>query len=537
MVKYFGYVIKGKIKGLFILMVVLTLLSMSIGMVIPYLSGRYLDVLLSKNITDIYNIVKNIVILIASSIVIGYVSNLIMIKLSIKSSFNFTFDIIKHIQKIPLDKLEKFDPLYLSQRISGDVSEIINFYIQNAVPFFTKWIFCIIQLMMVYYINETLFWVTIVCIPVYVLIYVLSKRTIYSKNYIVKEEQNKYYQKQSEQLLYSKIIKKEASFDNSEKIIKKSFNEYFKVYYSLSKFLTVLTSLNNSIMLIFQIVFLVIGVSQFLGNKITIGEIAIVNAYFDIIISQITYYVNVGKSVQSVKVCVSRIDELKSIDIEHNGNIKLKSLEKISLDNLSYKFENKVIFSKIDFTFWKNNIYIVKGNNGKGKSTLINTVLGILQEHRDGNVCYNDVNIENLDLYELRQEQLAIVTQEMDFPNEKVIDFMLKYCELSSSEKLLEYINNSDLKAMYLNNEFQIQSFFDKKINYLSGGELQKICILRALLKKSEIIVMDEPTSKLDRKSIEIFKNIMLREKSDKIIILITHDYDLEEIGDKVLIL
>lgn len=71
--------------------------------------------------------------------------------------------------------------------------------------------------------------------------------------------------------------------------------------------------------------------------------------------------------------------------------------------------------------------------------------------------------------------------------------------------------------------------------NTYSGGENQKLSIVKAILKKSEVLIMDEPTSALDIEGTEILKEILMKLKVDKIIILISHEESMEEISDMIL--
>lgn len=69
----------------------------------------------------------------------------------------------------------------------------------------------------------------------------------------------------------------------------------------------------------------------------------------------------------------------------------------------------------------------------------------------------------------------------------------------------------------------------------ISGGEKQKIGLVRSLLKKGNVLILDEPTSALDKNSVENLKNYLVKNKKDKIIIIVTHDDELIDISDFIL--
>lgn len=69
----------------------------------------------------------------------------------------------------------------------------------------------------------------------------------------------------------------------------------------------------------------------------------------------------------------------------------------------------------------------------------------------------------------------------------------------------------------------------------LSGGEKQKICLIRALIKNPNVLVLDEPTSALDRESVQAFKDYLTATKKGKITVIVTHDRSLNDIADVVI--
>lgn len=84
--------------------------------------------------------------------------------------------------------------------------------------------------------------------------------------------------------------------------------------------------------------------------------------------------------------------------------------------------------------------------------------------------------------------------------------------------------------VFFENEDFSINSILDKKISFLSGGQQQKVKILRELLKNPQVILFDEPNTSLDKKSINQFIRLLTTIKNDRIII--THDDYFDNISD-----
>ena len=93
-------------------------------------------------------------------------------------------------------------------------------------------------------------------------------------------------------------------------------------------------------------------------------------------------------------------------------------------------------------------------------------------------------------------------------------------------------IDKSNCIIFFENEDFSINSIMDKKISFLSGGQQQKVKILRELLKNPQVILFDEPNTSLDKKSINQLVRLLARLKKDRIIVIITHDDYFDNITD-----
>lgn len=142
-----------------------------------------------------------------------------------------------------------------------------------------------------------------------------------------------------------------------------------------------------------------------------------------------------------------------------------------------------------------------------------------------GNVFYNNINIQDLNLYNTRKYKIAVVDQETIFFFDSIEENFNVCVNETDYTKYLNYIDKFEIHLPEESNNANMQS-------YLSGGEKQKISIINALLKNSEVLFLDEPTSALDKKSVNILKSELLRLKKNRIIVLISHDNRLRELAD-----
>ena len=219
-----------------------------------------------------------------------------------------------------------------------------------------------------------------------------------------------------------------------------------------------------------------------------------------------------------------------------NNLIEIKNLVK------QYDSHKKIkILNKINFSFKKGKVYSLVGPSGSGKSTLLN-LLSLIDRPSSGNIKISNKNINFLDTSindELRANKIGIIYQD----NNLLSDFNalenVYLARLSIDNNKNKAIEDSKkiIKNLGLSNRLE---HFPSE---LSGGEMQRIAIARALLNSPEIILADEPTGSLDyRNAKEVYKILFKLKRFDRLIIFATHnryfanmaDCKIELIGGKI---
>ena len=207
----------------------------------------------------------------------------------------------------------------------------------------------------------------------------------------------------------------------------------------------------------------------------------------------------------------------------------------IKLENIKRTFnENINVLKGINIELEMGKFYIIMGHSGNGKSTLLN-ILGLLDLGYDGNYYLNNKLTKDLSLSNLsniRNKMIGFVFQ----------DYYLDEKLTALENVLLPTIINKDIsskdakiKAIDLLKQFGIDKRTNHFPNTLSGGEKQRVAIVRAIINNPDILLADEPTGNLDAESeknvMSILKNIS---NSGKCVIMVTHNTDLIKYADKV---
>lgn len=189
------------------------------------------------------------------------------------------------------------------------------------------------------------------------------------------------------------------------------------------------------------------------------------------------------------------------------------------------------IFTAVDtcsLTLSSGQLTVIQGRSGGGKSTLINMLSGILMP-TSGSVFYDDRNI-----YEMKDEALSA------FRNEH-IGFVPQGKSAIASLTVLENIllpltlfgEKDDGLAEALMEQFSIGHLKEAMPSELSGGELRRMAIARAMIRKPEVIYADEPTGDLDDENTEIvFKALKKMAQNGAAVLMVTHESDASAYAD-----
>lgn len=211
--------------------------------------------------------------------------------------------------------------------------------------------------------------------------------------------------------------------------------------------------------------------------------------------------------------------------------------EIIKVKNLSYSvkdgLEEKLLLKDINVSFAASEIITISCPSGSGKTTFLYALAGLLDD-LSGEVFIDGTDIINCSKKE--REYIRLYSISLVFQNLNLLEFM----NVEDNILIPFYVKNKDINDLTysrMNEYLEIMNLGNikkRRISSLSGGEQQRVAIVRSILDEPKIILCDEPTASLDKKNAEIFMRTVeeIARKSKAAIIIVTHDEHVMKYGD-----
>ena len=327
----------------------------------------------------------------------------------------------------------------------------------------------------------------------------------------------------------------------NHKLIKIFQNEKFEVSRS-NNFIETLKEKQKKIAIIFNraspimetLTGFMIALLIFYSGKLIINDELDINNFFSFLAAMMLAYqpvkslaivnVTLGQGISAGKRILPIIDQGNKISINENGSLlKIKDATiKFEKINFSYKTNiNNIVLNDININIIGKKMTALVGHSGSGKSTLLN-LIPRLYDADSGKILIDNQEINQLNLKSLR-EKISIVDQNTTLFDDTIFN-NIKYAKPSASDDEVFNAAKISMCAEFINKlENKFETIIGENGVRLSGGEKQRLSIARALLKDSEIILLDEATSSLDSETEEKIQIAIEQLTKNKTTVVIAH--------------
>ncbi len=200
----------------------------------------------------------------------------------------------------------------------------------------------------------------------------------------------------------------------------------------------------------------------------------------------------------------------------------------MEIDNIGKKFNDQYILQNIKLTINKGEMVALVGKSGSGKTTLLN-ILGLISAPSSGRYKIKGKSINSINSKQamiLRRNTIGYLFQNYGLIDDETVEWNLR---LAYAYKKIPK-REQELQINQLLNEFQLEGKGKNKVFQLSGGEQQRVALIKLIIRDCEIILADEPTGSLDAGNRDlVMERLKDMNKLGKTIVIVTHDLNVAE--------
>ena len=280
------------------------------------------------------------------------------------------------------------------------------------------------------------------------------------------------------------------------------FVKLLKSIFDLSWVSNLQSSLKIFVELVGGVVILWVGSVCVIRGQITIGQLITFNSLLVYFLDPVKNLINLQPQMQTAVVAADRLGEILDLEAEKGENERKKlcpdSLSgDIVFKDISFRYGTRqLVLEDINLTIKKGQKVAFVGESGSGKTTLSKLLLH-LYKAESGNILINDNNIEDIQIEKLR-EKIAYISQETFLFSGSILDNLSLGLDYATMDDVIEATKSAQAHDFINELPLRYETRLEENGANLSGGQRQRLSIARAMLKKPDILIMDEATSNLD---------------------------------------
>jgi len=473
---------------------------------------------------------------------LGVARDFILLKIGYWLNFQIKEESLNHIMHLPLyhqERLSKGDYVYRQNVVTNSLSDLV---LGSTSSIIESIIVIIGVLLIMLSFNISLTIMTIILIP---FLFLTMK--------IIGPKMGK-YAKELTKVASETSSRINESVDNAEtvqaftleaKLLGRIKNLWQKGYELTKKNMLwseVLTNTNGFLIVLATSAVMYIGGSAALRGEMTLGELLIFMVYMGYLLGPVETLVEQLTSRNQKKIEIERIYEVLSDhegieNLRANSHMPANIKGQIDFQNVSYAYGENVIFENLNLTIPPGQKVAIIGPSGGGKSTILKLPTLFLEPDA-GKVLIDGVDIQSVSLQDLRKH-ISWVSQTPQLFDGTIIDNLLDADvdrQIQDTE-IIDAVTTANVDEFALKLPLGLASPAGENGSGLSGGQRQRISIARALIRRTPIICMDEPTAALDAKSENYIRDSLLQMIQGKTVLLVSHRKSLLALMDVVYVL
>lgn len=517
-------------------------LEVIMEILIPFIMAKLVDYgIYGNNMPLVYKLGLLLIGLAGLSLTFGVIAGKLAAKASTGFAKNLRHDMYYKVQEYSFENIDKFSTSSIITRMTTDVT-----YVQQAYQMLTRITFrapltLIFSLIMSFAINSKLSLIFLALVPVLGIgLYLIATHAfpIFERVFKIYDKLNNVVQ---ENVRGIRVVKSYVLEEEEKEKFGKVSKDIYDNFWHAEKIIAYNSPLMQIVMYTGLLLISWFGAKLIVGSSLTTGELMSLITYAMQVLSSLmmisVVFVMLTISAASAERITEILQEKPALSNKENPIYNVKD-GSITFENVNFSYvgdKNKICLKDINLNIKSGETIGIIGGTGSSKTTLIQ-LIPRLYDATTGTVKVGGVDVKDYDIETLRNE-VAIVLQKnvlfsgtikenLRWGNKEATDEeMVKACKLAQADSFI--------------NEFpdKYDTYIEQGGTNVSGGQKQRLCIARALLKKPKILILDDSTSAVDTKTDSLIRKAFKEEIPDTTKIIIAQRIDSVEDADKIIVL
>lgn len=262
------------------------------------------------------------------------------------------------------------------------------------------------------------------------------------------------------------------------------------------------SSMKTLVELLGGVIILWVGGINVINGNLTMGQLITFNSLLVYFLDPVKNLINLQPQMQTAVVAAERLGEILDLELEKTESEKRKMQPEslygdIELKDVDFRYgTRKLVLENINLHIEKGKKIAFVGESGSGKTTLSKLLLHLYQPEK-GAILINQNNIEDIQIEVLR-EKIAYIPQETFLFSGSILDNLTLGMDTVTMDEVIEAAKKAQAHDFINELPLRYETRLEENGSNLSGGQRQRLAIARAMLKKPDILILDEATSNLD---------------------------------------
>lgn len=509
---------------------------------IPFLMAKLIDNGVEKGNMD-YTWKTGIILIVCAcvSLTFGILSGKMASVASAGLAKNLRKDLFYKVQKFSFSNIDKFSTSSLVTRMTTDITNIQNAYQMIIRIAVRAPIMMICAMIMSFSTNAQLSWVYVACIPVLAiaLYFIMSKtHPIFERVFKTYDKLNNVVQ---ENLHGIRVVKSFVREEHEKEKFNTISEKIYKNFSKAEKRLAFNMPVMQFCVYVCIIVICWAGAKLIVGGTMKTGELMSMMTYTMQILMSLMMLSIVFVMITISKASAERIVEVfdEEIDLKDsenpvceikNGNIKFENV------NFSYANDmNKLCLKDVDIEIKSGETVGIIGGTGSSKSSFVQ-LIPRLYDATGGKVSVGDIDVKNYNITALR-DSVAMVLQKNVLFSGTIKENLRWGCKDASDEEIVRVCKLAQADDFIQCMPEKYDTYIEQGGTNVSGGQRQRLCIARALLKKPKILILDDSTSAVDTKTDTLIRKAFREEIPETTKIIIAQRISSIQDADKIIVM